>query len=223
MSKLAPKTFQAVLERSGSRLNWVIIRIPFDVAKLWSKRGQMPVRGDVNGFAFRTSLFPDGKGNHVMLVNKRMQAGARAVAGMMARFRLEPDTDKRTVTESAELKRLLAEEKSLRRWFDRLNYSTRNEINKWITQPKSVEARERRAEQVAEQLLATMDAERELPPVLQVAFARNPRAREGWEKMSPSRRRSQLLAVFYYRSPEARARRVEKVVAEAAERAGKNT
>src|SRR5581483_12414867 len=98
MSKLAPKTFQAVLERSGSRLNWVIIRIPFDVAKLWSKRGQMPVRGDVNGFAFRTSLFPDGKGNHVMLVNKRMQAGARAVAGMMARFRLEPDTDKRTVT-----------------------------------------------------------------------------------------------------------------------------
>jgi hypothetical protein len=33
--------------------------------------------------------------------------------------------------------------------------------------------------------------------------------------MSPSHRRGQLIAIFYYRSPEARARRLEKVVAEA--------
>jgi uncharacterized protein YdeI (YjbR/CyaY-like superfamily) len=60
-----------------------------------------------------------------------------------------------------------------------------------------------------------MEAERELPPVLKLAFTRDPRALEGWNLMSPSHRRGQLIAIFYYRSPDARARRIEKVVAEA--------
>jgi uncharacterized protein YdeI (YjbR/CyaY-like superfamily) len=82
---------------------------------------------------------------------------------------------------------------------------------------KSAEARTRRAEQIAECLLAAMEGERELPPVLQVAFAREPRAREGWASMSASRRRGHLLGIFYYRSPEARGRRVAKAVQEAVE------
>ncbi len=83
-------------------------------------------------------------------------------------------------------------------------------------QVKSPEARARRAEQMAERLLATMEAERDLPPALQLAFARDGRALQGWQRMSPSRRRGQLLAIFYYRSPIARARRIDKVVQEAA-------
>src|SRR5204862_6090302 len=94
-------------------------------------------------------------------------------------------------------------------------YSTRKEISVWITQVKSAEARERRAQQIAERLLATMEAERELPPILQVTFARNSLAREGWERMSLSRRRMHLFGIFYYRSPEARARRIEKMMQEA--------
>jgi uncharacterized protein YdeI (YjbR/CyaY-like superfamily) len=86
---------------------------------------------------------------------------------------------------------------------------------------KSGEARLRRAEQIAERLLATMEAERALPPILQVAFARNHRAREGWERMSPSRRRMHLLGIFYYQNLEARARRVAKAVQDAAELAEK--
>jgi uncharacterized protein YdeI (YjbR/CyaY-like superfamily) len=66
-----------------------------------------------------------------------------------------------------------------------------------------------------------MEAERELPPILRVAFARDPLAREGWELMSAVQRRGQLIAIFYYRSPEARARRVEKVLQAAAELAEK--
>ena len=90
-----------------------------------------------------------------MLVNKRMQSGGKAVPGTVAQFRLEPDTEARVVTVPAELKRALGEDRSLRRWFDRLNYSTRKEIADWITQVKSGEARLRRAEQIAERLLAT--------------------------------------------------------------------
>jgi uncharacterized protein YdeI (YjbR/CyaY-like superfamily) len=211
------KSFRAVLERSNSPLKWVIVRVPFDVAKIWGRRGQLRVKGEINGFAFRASLFPTGTGNHVLLVNKRMQAGAKVGPGAAAQFRLEPDTEKRIVTVPAELERALSEDRALRRWFDRLNPSTRREISDWITQVKSAEARVRRADQIAERLLSVMDAERELPPILRAAFARNPRAYEGWKRMSLVRRRGHLFGIFYYRSPEARARRVAKAVQDAYE------
>ena len=210
------KSFSAPLERMSSRLNWVIARLPFDAAAMWGSRGRLKVKGDINGFAFRTSLFPTRDGRHFLLINKRMQKGSHAVAGTVARFHLEPDNEERTVTIPAEFKRILSEDRSFLRWFDQLNYSTRKWVTDWITDVKSAEARVRRSEQVAEQLLSTMEAERELPPILQLAFARNPRAREGWEQMSDSARRGQLLAIFYYRSPESRARRLAKVIEEAA-------
>ena len=144
-----------------------------------------------------------------------MQKGARATTGSVARFRIERDTEERVVTIPDSLKRILAEDRSFRRWYDGLNHSTRNDIAKWVSEPKSPAARTRRAEQIAERLLATMEAERELPPILQVAFGRNPRAREGWERMSIARRRMHLLGIFYYRTPEARARRVEKMLDDA--------
>ena len=74
----------------------------------------------------------------------------------------------------------------------------------------------RRAQQMAERLLATMEAELELPPLVARALHR-PKAKAGWERMTPMQRRSELMGVFYYQTPEARERRVQKLV-EAAER-----
>jgi uncharacterized protein YdeI (YjbR/CyaY-like superfamily) len=150
-----------------------------------------------------------------------MQRGAGAGPGTVAKFRLEPDIEERIVTVPTELKRALAEDRSLRQWFDKLNYSMRKYITDWIAEVKSAEARTRRAGQIAERLLATMEAERELPPILQIAFAQNSRAHEGWERMSPARRRGHLLGIFYYRSPDARGRRVDKALQDAVEFAEK--
>src|SRR6266849_9093500 len=119
--KSVAKSFKAVLERMPSNLGWVIVRIPLDVSKVWGTRGMLKVKGEINGFAFRTSLFPTGKGYHYLLVNKRMQAGAAARPGSVAQFRLEPDTEKRVATVPAELQRVLNEDRSLRRWFDQLD------------------------------------------------------------------------------------------------------
>ena len=207
--------FAAMLERMRSQLNWTIIRVPFDAAKVFGMRGQINVKGEINGFAFRTCLFPTREGKHFLLINKRMQRAARVRAGASARFQLEPDNEKRVATLPAQLRSILADDRALRRWYEQLNQSTRNDIAKWVSEPKSAEARERRAEQIAERLLAVMDAERELPPILQVAFARNPRAREGWERMSVAKRRSHLFGIFYYRTPEGRERRIGKMMEEA--------
>jgi uncharacterized protein YdeI (YjbR/CyaY-like superfamily) len=209
------RSFSAPLEELRSGLGWLIVRVPLDVAVVCGKRGRPPVKGEINGFPFRTSLFPTRDGRHFLVVNKRMQKGAHVSLGTTAQVRLEPDTEERTVEIPAELKRLLAGEPGLLRWFEKLNYSTRKWVIDTIVDVKSAEARRRRADRVAEQLFSTMEAERELPPVMQQAFARNPRAREGWEQMPAGRRRGELLAIFHYSSPESRARRLRKAVDEA--------
>jgi len=215
MPKTVVKQFEAVLERMPSRLNWTIVPIPFDVARTWGSRGAIRVRGCINGFAFRTSLFPNGRGGHYLLVNKRMQAGGHAGPGSSARFQLEPDTEERIVATSGELDRALSEDRSLRVWFERLSHSTRKYIAEWVAEPKSAPARARRADQMIERLLSTMEAEKELPPLLRIAFHRDPLASRGWELMTPVHRRAHLLGIFGYRAPASRARRLAKTLQEA--------
>jgi uncharacterized protein YdeI (YjbR/CyaY-like superfamily) len=198
-----------------SRLNWTIIRLPFDAAKVFGARGQIKVKGTINGFAFRTALFPTGDGGHILLVNKRMQKGGRVAVGGSARFEIGLDSEKRVLGIPGKLERILAQDRAFRRWYDQLNSSTRNEIAKWVNEPASAEARDRRSEQIAERLLETMEAERELPPLIQLALARNSQARKGWESMSLARRRSHLLGIFYYRTPEGRANRLGKMLEDA--------
>jgi uncharacterized protein YdeI (YjbR/CyaY-like superfamily) len=209
------KRFDATLERMRSRLNWTIIRLPFNAANCYGMRGQIRVKVAINGCSFRTTLFPTAEGVHILLVNKRMQKAARVRAGDRASFQMERDLENRVVTVPQALQRILAESRCLGRWYGQLNHSRRNDIAKWVSDPKSDEARVRRAEQIGERLLAVMDAERELPPILQVAFARNPRAREGWECMSKARRRSHLLGIFYYRTPAGREGRIGKMLEDA--------
>jgi uncharacterized protein YdeI (YjbR/CyaY-like superfamily) len=213
-AKPVVKTFEAVLEPGGGTLNWTIARIPFDVGKTWGKRGQVKVQGEINGFAFQTSLFPTRQGVHFLLVNKKMQAGAKVARGSKARFRLQLDTTVREVEPPSELTSVLRQSKDLRKYYESFSNSTRSYIAKWIAEGKHSETRKRRAEQMAERLMATMEAEVELPPILKAAFSRNPMARTGWEKMPPSHRRFHLLGIFGYSNPETRARRVEKAMQE---------
>jgi len=210
--KTRAKSFRATLERSGDGLNWVIIRVPFDVARIWGKRGQLRVKGEINGFPLRTSLFPTGKGAHIMMVNKKMQKGGAAWPGTTAQFRLEPDLAERVVRVPRELERVLGQSKRLRKYYDSLNYSMRKWISDSVGERKQTESRTRRAEQTAEWLMEAMEAERELPPMFQIAVIRNPKVRERWEQMSAAQRRAHFLGVFYYRKPESRARRLQKAV-----------
>jgi uncharacterized protein YdeI (YjbR/CyaY-like superfamily) len=212
-AKLAPKTFEAVLERTANRLGWVIARIPFDAAKVWGKRGQLRIQGEINGFAFSTTLFPTGEGRHFLLVNKKMLSGGKTAPGLTAKFRLQPDTTPRPpVSAPTELLRELGESKRLLKFYESLNPSRRNDIAKWVAEPKGEESRRRRSRQIAERLMETMEAERELPPIMQLAFRQNPRAHAEWNGLSPLHRRAHLFAIFYYRTPEARANRIAKCV-----------
>lgn len=205
------KIFRGTLERLRGNLGWVIVRIPFDVKKTWGS-ARPKVRGEVNGAVFRTSVFPEKEGRSFLLINKQVQKNAGIIEGVTATFKIEPDTAPREIKVPAELNRIFAESKRLKKWFESLNYSYRNYIASWIAEPKSAASRERRADQIAERMLETMEAERELPPLIRTAFDRNALARDGWARMTPRQRRGELMAVFYYRTPDARQRRLQKLL-----------
>jgi uncharacterized protein YdeI (YjbR/CyaY-like superfamily) len=222
MAGSAAKRFRAVLESASNGLGWVIVWLPFDPQKAWKKIVRLRVKVEVGGEVFRSSLFGDAvRGGYYILVNKKMQAAAGAKVGGMVDFTVVPDLEERTPEVPAELSKLLKPEKKLANWYEGLSESRRWEIGKWIDGVKGVEARQRRAEQVMEWLMLTMEGEKELPPVLEVAFLRTPAARKGWEAMTKTHRRSQLMAVFHYLSPEAREKRVKKLVEDCLKVAGR--
>ena len=205
------KTFRGTLERLRGKLGWVIVRIPFDVKKTWGS-ARPKVRGEVNGAILRTSVFPEKDGGCFLLINKQLQKKAGICEGITATFKIELDTEPREVKIPEELNSIFTESKRLKKWFESLSYSYRRWIADWIAEPKSAASRERRADQIAERLMETMEAERELPPLIKTAFERNSLAREGWGRMTARQRRGELMAIFYYRTPEARQRRLQKVL-----------
>ncbi|HEY6377471.1 MAG TPA: YdeI/OmpD-associated family protein [Edaphobacter sp.] len=216
MAGSTAKRFRAVLEPLEGGLGWVIARLPFDVQTTWKNMVRLRVKVKVGEEIFRTSLFTDAhRGGHFLLVNKKMQRAASARVGAMVNFTIVPDLEERSPAVPPELAKLLKTEKALAKWFTGLSESTRWEIAKWVEGVKSAEARQRRAEQMAERLMLTMESEKALPPILEVAFHKAPAARKGWEAMTLTQRRSHLLGVFYYQSPEARDKRVAKLVEDA--------
>lgn len=206
------KSFTALLERDGTALRWTVAHIPFDVKKVWPQTGRR-VRGSIEGFAFRTTLFPHPrKGGLVLLVNKKMQAAAGLRLGDKARIVLAPDLEERPAEVPAELKTLLRGERDLQAWIAKLSPSNRREIAKWIAEPKSPASRQKRARQMAERLMQAMEGEIDTPPVLRALFQQQPRARAAWEALTPIQRRNHLLGIFYYRTVDGRQRRAAKAI-----------
>ena len=210
-----PQRFRAVLEPDGTNLRWTVAKLPFDPAEVWKLRNRLRVKGTINGFDFRTSLFGAKEKGYLLLVNKAMQKGAGAQMGEMVQIALEPDLEERPAAVPPEFATLLKRDRALTRFFAELNPSARRDVCHHIAEPKSADARRRRAEQTAERMLLAFEGESILPPILQVAFRKYPLAQQGWQAMTPVQRRSHLLGIFYYQSPEARGRRAQKAVDEA--------
>lgn len=209
------RRFEALLEPERGGLGWTIVRVPFTPSDVWPLMIRQRVRGTINGFVFRTSLFPYASetGAFFLLVNKAMQANAHVREGQRAIFELDADLDPRPAELPEELDTLLDEAEGLRDFYEGMTEYMRREIGKWIAGVKSDEARMRRAQQMAERLLSTLEAEAELPPLIAKALHSRPRAQAGWQKLTPAQRRSELFAVFYYQSPESRHKRLDKLCA----------
>ncbi len=67
-----------LLGQAGSEV--AALKPPFDVVRVFQRKGRVPVKGTINGFPFRSSLMNMGEG-HMMVVNPQLRAGAQRKGG----------------------------------------------------------------------------------------------------------------------------------------------
>lgn len=198
-------------------MSWVIVRLPFSVEKTWGSRGLRRVHVEVNGLDYRMALFPVSGGEHFILINKKIQKTAGLREGSVATFTMAPDLEPRVLTLPKELERALNEDRTMRKWFDRLNFSIRKWTVDFVSDGKAADTRRARADRIAEQVLETMEAELELPPMIRLVFNRNPGAEEVWRSMTETQRRHNLLSIFFRRTPQSRMQRIQQMIDQALE------
>lgn len=147
------KKFRVLLEKD-EKSEATGIAIPFDVLKVFGTRARVPVRGTINGFPYRSSIFPMGGACHYMVVNKATREGAKAKGGETISVVMERDDEPRVITPPQDLARALkANQKALTTW-EKLSYTHQKEHAKAIEEAKKPETRARRIEKAVAQLAA---------------------------------------------------------------------
>ncbi|MDT5061617.1 MAG: hypothetical protein QOH63_2076 [Acidobacteriota bacterium] len=147
------KRFRVVLDKDD-KSEATGIAIPFDVEKVFGTRARVPVRGTINGFPFRSSIFPMGGGCHFMAVNKATREGAKAKAGDTISVQMERDEEPRVITPPQDLARALKASKQAQAAWEKLSYTHQKEHAKAIEEAKKPETRVRRIEKAIAQLEA---------------------------------------------------------------------
>jgi len=130
----------------------VFFTLPRKESAKFGVRGRVPVTGSLNGYGFRSSIFPTGDGAHYMAVNKDVRAGAGVAVGDRVKVLMEVDTKPRTVELAPDIDRALSKSKSVRARFDKLSYTHRKEYVQWIESAKRPETRAHRIEEVIARL-----------------------------------------------------------------------
>jgi hypothetical protein len=147
------KRFRITLEKH-EHSEAAMMTLPFDVQKVFGTRARVPVRGTINGFAFRSSIFPTGDGHHYMVVNREVRAGARVKGGDTVTVHMERDDQPRLITPPPELARALKANKEARAAWEKLSYSHQKEYAAAIAEAKKPETRARRVEKAIAELAA---------------------------------------------------------------------
>ena len=138
--------FEAELVPMGPKGAWICMEIPSEVPAAFGSRGRTAVKGTLNGYPIRTSIFPTGDGDFFMMVNKAMQKGAGVGEGDKVSVAMELDMEPRVLDVPEVLRTALDRDTDAKAGFDNMPYSHRKEYVDWIVEAKKDETRERRVE-----------------------------------------------------------------------------
>jgi hypothetical protein len=139
---MSKKKFKSKLEKIGS---WTVVRVPFDIKKLWGSGGYARIIGDIDGMPFKGTLMPMGDGIHCFPVKAEMRKKLGKDAGDPVSVVMEKDPEKHVVEMPAELKEALKASDEAKKLFDSYTPGVRREYCKYISEGKKKETREKRA------------------------------------------------------------------------------
>jgi hypothetical protein len=134
-------TFRARIYKVGIN---ACVEVPRRITdKMEPRRGYIPVRGHIDGFAFEQTLVPVKNGPYRLYVNGLMLKGSKRKVGDTTKFAIEQTTNKRKdEVMPASLKRKLVETKLLSSFRD-LTPSRQKEFLRYLNYLKTPEAKTR--------------------------------------------------------------------------------
>lgn len=148
---MSQQRFEAVLIRPDEPGAWTYLEIPFDVEAVFGRK-QVPVRGEINGYPYRSSVMRLTDGTYYIVVNRDIRDAIGVTAGDMVQVTMEVDPEERKVDVPEDLNAALDTHALARAAFDKFSYSHQKEYVDWITSAKKPETRQRRIESAIEKI-----------------------------------------------------------------------
>jgi hypothetical protein len=124
-----------------------IVRLPKDASARLPSRGQVAVRGSINGHDFQTVLEPDGLRGHWLRVDRELQQGADVDVGDTVSVVLAPIPEWPEPEVPADLAAALAgAPQKIREMWDDITPMARWEWVRWVNATANSATRDRRVE-----------------------------------------------------------------------------
>lgn len=126
---------------------WVILRLPESASKALPSRGQVAVKGTINGHDFRTVLEPDGYWGHFVKIDSKLQKAASTGAGDNATLEIEVTKEwpEPTIPKDFEKALATAPQKVKDKWKD-ITPMARWEWIRWVNATGNMDTRAIRIE-----------------------------------------------------------------------------
>jgi len=143
--------FTAPLELHGKTATG--IEVPEDVVTALGGGKRPPVRVTFNGHTYRSTIASYG-GVYLLPVSADVRSASGAEAGQVLTIEVELDTDERSVTVPADLKKAFTGQPEAKAFFQTLSFSNQRGYVEWIESAKKDETRQARVAKAIESLAA---------------------------------------------------------------------
>lgn len=126
--------------------SWTILQLPSEASAQLPSRGQVMVKGTVNGAQFETPLEPDGRLSHWFKVDDSLLKAAKATAGDTVALVIEPTKDWPEPDVPADWQKALAASTKAYDLWQHITPMARWEWVRWARATGRSETRQRRIE-----------------------------------------------------------------------------
>src|SRR5512135_555731 len=111
--------FEALLIRPEGVGTWTFLNIPAQVSSTFGSKGQVRVKGTINGYPFQSTALPMGDGTHYLVVAKDIREHIAVSPGDTVKVAMQLDPGKRVVQIPDDLLQALLSQPEVKERFEK--------------------------------------------------------------------------------------------------------
>jgi hypothetical protein len=126
--------------------SWTVLRLPDDASAKLPSRGQVFVKGTINGTKIQSALEPTGRGSHWLNLDKKLQNATGLKAGDIAELEIESTKDWPEPDIPDDIKKALSGAPDVQKLWQSVTPMARWEWIRWIVSTSNKDTRANRIE-----------------------------------------------------------------------------